>query len=65
MSEGSSSTEFRCPACGAASAVMLPEEGQTPDTLTLRCLTCARLMRLPRGQVTRLELDGPPESGRV
>jgi len=54
------STEgFRCPKCGASSALLKPDPDPTGDIITLKCLSCASLMRLHRDTVSG-STDGDP-----
>lgn len=48
---------YRCQKCGATSALLMPQP-VTPEThVTLKCLHCAQIQRLPRH---RLEGAGGP-----
>jgi hypothetical protein len=62
MAQRSPNDGFECPKCGATSALWIPD--MTPDraNVTLKCLSCASLMRLPREQVAgpaSSDLDRP------
>lgn len=49
--------QYRCQKCGATSALLMPQP-VTPEThVTLKCLECAHIQRLPR---QRLEGAGGP-----
>lgn len=50
--------EFRCPTCGAESALRLPA-GAFPAFVTLKCLSCAALVRLPPNSPDFSESPGP------
>ena len=54
--------EFRCPACGAESALRLPADA-FPTHVTLKCLSCAALVRLPRNRPDFSESPGPDGAG--
>jgi hypothetical protein len=47
----SSTAEFSCPSCGASSALWLPDADPRAHDITLKCLSCATLMRLPKDKV--------------
>jgi hypothetical protein len=50
---------YRCPKCGATSALMLPEPVVRQSHVALKCLQCAHVLRVPRhvleGAVTRYD----------
>jgi hypothetical protein len=39
---------YRCPKCGATSALLLPEPVLRASHVALKCLQCAHVLRLPR-----------------
>jgi hypothetical protein len=39
---------YRCPKCGATSALLLPEPIMPERQVALKCLQCAHVLRLPR-----------------
>jgi hypothetical protein len=39
---------YRCPKCGATSALLLPEPVTRPSDVALKCLQCAHVLRMPR-----------------
>ena len=42
---------FRCPKCGATSALLLPEPFLRESHVTLKCLQCAHVLRLSRSRL--------------
>lgn len=42
---------YRCPKCGATSALLMPEPIPQAAHVALKCLGCAHVLRLPRTQV--------------
>ena len=50
---------YRCPKCGATSALMLPEPVVRQSHVALKCLQCAHVLRVPRhvleGAVTQYD----------
>jgi hypothetical protein len=58
MFGGSSSAEFHCPTCGAASALWYPDSDPQRKDVTLRCLSCATVMRLPKDKVVAASWSG-------
>jgi hypothetical protein len=59
-----SSDEFRCPSCGAGSALWLPDRDPARLDATLKCLSCATLIRLPKSKVVGASSAGPGGSAR-
>jgi len=57
-----STTEFRCPTCGAESALRLPDS-QSRAQVTLKCLVCASLVRLPEKRPDVPDLPGAGGAG--
>ncbi len=47
---------YRCPKCGATSALMLHEPVSRQTHVALKCLQCAHVLRMPRHE---LENPGP------
>ena len=41
-------TAYRCPKCGATSALVLPEPIVHERRVALKCLECAHVLRMPR-----------------
>jgi hypothetical protein len=39
---------YRCPKCGATSALLMPEPILRPSHVVLKCLQCAHVLRVPR-----------------
>jgi hypothetical protein len=39
---------FRCPKCGATSALLLPEPVVRDSHVALKCLQCSHVLRVPR-----------------
>lgn len=39
---------YRCPKCGATSALLLPQPSLRPSHVALKCLQCAHVLRAPR-----------------
>jgi hypothetical protein len=39
---------YRCPKCGATSALLLPEPVERDSQVALKCLQCAHVLRVPR-----------------
>jgi len=39
---------YRCPRCGATSALLMPVQEMQVDVVTLKCLQCAHVLRAPR-----------------
>jgi hypothetical protein len=39
---------YRCPKCGATSALLLPEPVVGEGLVALKCLQCAHVVRIPR-----------------
>lgn len=39
---------YRCPKCGATSALLLPATALRENYLALKCLQCAYVLRVPR-----------------
>jgi hypothetical protein len=39
---------YRCPKCGATSALLLPEPITRDSHVALKCLQCAHVARVPR-----------------
>jgi hypothetical protein len=58
MSHDSDGT-YRCPKCGATSALLLPEPVLRESHVTLKCLQCAHVVQVPRqaldGAVSRFD----------
>ena len=56
---------FRCPKCGATSALLLPEPTVREAHVALKCLQCAHVLRVPRhkleGAGGRFDSTGPHE----
>jgi RNase P subunit RPR2 len=48
---------YRCPKCGATSALLMPEPATQKSHVTLKCLECAHIQRVPRHQA---EAAGSP-----
>ena len=46
-----SDAAYRCPKCGATSALLMPEPVVEDGHVTLKCLECAHTLRVPRHQV--------------
>ena len=42
---------YRCPKCGATSALLMPERVTQTSHVTLKCLECAHIQQVPRRQV--------------
>jgi hypothetical protein len=59
MLQGSSTAEFSCPNCGAAAALWFPNRDPQLQDVTLKCLSCATLMRLPKDKVIGAGSSGP------
>jgi hypothetical protein len=59
MLSGSLSSEFSCPTCGATAALWFPNADPQLPLATLKCLSCASVMRLPKDKVV-----GAGSSGR-
>ena len=51
MTRDSSNPEFSCPTCGASSALWFPDPDPQRLDVTLKCLSCGALMRLPKDKV--------------
>ena len=62
MSPSSSTPEFQCPKCGATSALWLPDPNP-PALVTLKCLACASLVRLPRDKVVASRFSDSNRAG--
>lgn len=43
-----SDAAYRCPKCGATSALLLPEPVMRESSVALKCLQCAHVLRVPR-----------------
>jgi hypothetical protein len=43
-----SDAAYRCPKCGATSALLLPEPIVPESHVALKCLQCAHVLRVPR-----------------
>jgi hypothetical protein len=43
-----SDTAYRCPKCGATSALVLRQPILRPGQVALKCLQCAHVLRMPR-----------------
>jgi hypothetical protein len=43
-----SDTAYRCPKCGATSALVLRQPILRPSQVALKCLQCAHVLRMPR-----------------
>ena len=43
-----SDAAYRCPKCGATSALVLPEPIVRQSHVALKCLHCAHVLRMPR-----------------
>ena len=56
---------YRCPKCGATSALLLPEPVMRERHVALKCLQCAHVLRMPRhtlvGTATRFNSTGSLE----
>jgi hypothetical protein len=39
---------YRCPKCGATSALLLPQPVLRPSQVALKCLHCGHVLRAPR-----------------
>jgi hypothetical protein len=39
---------YRCPKCGATSALLMPEPFLHKGHVALKCLQCAHVLRMPR-----------------
>jgi len=39
---------YRCPKCGATSALLLPDPPPQQSHVALKCLECAHVLRVPR-----------------
>ena len=52
---------YRCPKCGATSALLMPEPFADESHVTLKCLECAHVVRVPRHQLEGA--NGPLDSG--
>jgi hypothetical protein len=39
---------YRCPKCGATSALLMPQPILRPSHVALKCLQCAHVLRAPR-----------------
>jgi len=68
MLQGSSTADFSCPHCGGSSALWLPDTDPQPHDVTLKCLSCASLMRLPKDKVVGAgssSLQGPDGPSEV
>ena len=50
---------YRCPKCGATSALLLPQPVLRQTHVALKCLQCAHVLRMPRhvlgGAATRFD----------
>jgi len=50
---------YRCPKCGATSALLLPQPVMRQSDVVLKCLQCAHVLRVPRhvldGAGTRID----------
>jgi uncharacterized Zn finger protein len=50
---------YRCPKCGATSALLLPQPVVRRSYVALKCLQCAHVLRMPRqmleGTATRFD----------
>jgi transcription elongation factor Elf1 len=55
----SSRSEFNCPTCGAAAALWFPNADPQLQVVTLKCVSCATLMRLPKDKVVGAGSSGP------
>ena len=57
-----SDASYRCPKCGATSALLLPEPVVRESHVALKCLQCAHVLRMPRhileGTATRFDSTG-------
>jgi len=42
---------YRCAKCGATTAVIIPESSAQESDVTLKCLQCAHIQRVPRQQL--------------
>jgi len=56
---------YRCPKCGATSALLLPAPVMRESHVALKCLQCAHVLRMPRhileGTATRFDSTGSLE----
>jgi DNA-directed RNA polymerase subunit RPC12/RpoP len=56
---------YRCPKCGATTALLLPEPIERESHVALKCLQCAHVLRIPRqlleGAAARLDSTSPLE----
>ena len=56
---------YRCPKCGASSALLLPEPILRASHVVLKCLQCAHVLRVPRQLLesvsSRLDSNSPLE----
>jgi hypothetical protein len=59
MLSGSSRSEFSCPTCGAEAALWFPNADPQLQVVTLKCVSCATLMRLPKDKVVSAGSSGP------
>jgi hypothetical protein len=64
MSQGSSNAEFSCPSCGASSALWFPDPDPQRLDVTLKCLSCGALMRLPKDTVVGATSSAPGGTDR-
>jgi len=48
-----SDTAYRCPKCGATSALVLRQPILRPAHVALKCLQCAHVLRVPRHVLQR------------
>jgi transcription elongation factor Elf1 len=62
MSRNTATLEFRCPTCGAEAALRLSADA-FPTYVTLKCLSCAALVRVPPTKPGFPESPGPDEAG--
>jgi hypothetical protein len=53
---------YRCPRCGATSALLMPEPSTRASEVTVKCLQCAHVVRLPRSRLAGA--GGPLDSNR-
>jgi hypothetical protein len=60
-----SDASYRCPKCGATSALLLPQPVTRESQVALKCLQCAHVLRIPRrvlkGAVNRFDSTGSLE----
>lgn len=52
---------YRCPKCGATAALRMPQPVPRETHVTLKCLQCAHLLRVPRHFLTG---SAPSDSAR-